>query len=165
MNYSPYSNVLRKHLQKKSSRCLQDALIKTNIFVLVIRFQDVFKILSSCLQDDSPRRLQDLLQKRLQDIFKTSSKRFQTSSRHPQGVLQRCLQVVFKTYIHVKLFLLTRFQDVFKMYSKCFWDAQTISTEGLPQVTLLRNVWSMYKICKSHKSFSSFSFSLYYTFY
>ena len=38
-----------------------------------------------------------------------------------------------------------------------------LSTEGFVQVTLLRNVWSVYKICKSDKNFSSFSFSLYYT--
>ena len=45
---------------------LQDVLFKTNIFVLAIRLQDVFKTFS--------RRLQDVLQKRLQDIFKTSCK-------------------------------------------------------------------------------------------
>ena len=147
--HSPYSNVFR--------RCLEDVLIKTNIFVLVIRLQESFKT--------SSRRLQDVLRKRLQGIFKTFSKRFQnvsllrhlqnvlktscknvfktssrrfedvfkTSSRHLQEVLQRCLQDVFKTYHQVKLFLLTRFQDVFEMYSKCFWDVleKRLSAEGL----------------------------------
>ena len=42
----------------------EDVLVKTNIFVLAIRLQDVFKTSSKCLQ----------------------------------GVLQRCLQDVFKTY-------------------------------------------------------------------
>ena len=75
--YSPYSYVFRRRLQ--------DVLIKTNIFVLSIRLQDVFKTFSRRLQDvfktscqdvfkTFSRRLQDVLQKRLQDIFKTSSR-------------------------------------------------------------------------------------------
>ena len=88
------------HLQKTSSRCLQDLLTKTNIFVLVIRLQDVFKMFL--------RHLQDVLQKRLQYVFKTPSRRFEdvfkTSSRHLQNILQRHLQDVFKTYHQVKLF-------------------------------------------------------------
>ena len=145
-------DVLRLCLQKTSWRRLhqdeyirlthtssEDVLIKTNILVLVIRLQDVFKTFS--------RRLQDVLQKRLQDIFKTSSRRFQdvfktssrliqdvlkTSSRRLQDVLQRSLQDVFKTYHQVKLFLLTRFQDVFEIYSKRFWDVlqRCLSIEG-----------------------------------
>ena len=61
----------------------EDVVVKTNIFVLAIRLQDVL-----------PRRLQDVLQKGHQDIFKTSSKRlqdvlknvFMTSSRRLQDV-------------------------------------------------------------------------------
>ena len=68
---------LTLRLQKTSSRHFQDALIKVNIFALIIRLQDVFKTFS--------RRLQDVLQKLLQGIFKTSSRRlqdiFKTSSR------------------------------------------------------------------------------------
>ena len=41
------------HLQKTSSRCLQDVLVKTNIFFLSIRLQDVFKTFSIRLQDVS----------------------------------------------------------------------------------------------------------------
>ena len=105
--YSPYSYVFR--------RCLQDAFIKTNIFVLVIRLQDVFKTSST----------------RFQDLFKTSSRCFEnvfkTSSRH--------LQDVFKTYYQVKLFLVTQFQDVFETYSKCFWNVvlRRLSIGGLPR--------------------------------
>ena len=68
-------------------RRLQDVLIKTNIFVLVI-----------CLED----------------VFKTSSRRLaRTSSwRHPQDVLGRYLQDVFKTYDHISI------QHVFEMYCK-----------------------------------------------
>ena len=69
----------------------EDVVVKTNIFVLAIRLQDV---LPRRLQDVLPRRLQDLLQKGHQDIFKTSSKRlqdvlknvFMTSSRRLQDV-------------------------------------------------------------------------------
>ena len=110
--YLPYSYVFR--------RCLQDVLMKTNILVLVIRLQDVFKTFS--------RRLQDVLPRRLQNVFKTSSKRpqdvFKTSSGH--------LQDIFKTYHQFKLFLLTRFQDVFEIYSKRFWDVlqRRLSIEG-----------------------------------
>ena len=68
-------------LQKTSSRRLQDVLVKTNIFVLAIHLQDVFK--------------------RLQDVFKTSSRRLaktstrrltKTSSRRFQGVLKTSLR-------------------------------------------------------------------------
>ena len=130
-------------------RRLQDVLIKTNIFTLVIRLQktssrrldqDQYIRLghtsSRRLQDvfkTSSRRLQDVLPRCLQDVFKTSSRRLaKTSSRHLQDVLQRYLQDVFKTYHQVKLFLLTRFQDVFQKYSKSFWDAlqRWLSIEG-----------------------------------
>ena len=123
------------------------------------RLQDIFKMSSRRLQDIfkiSSKRLQDILQKRLQNIFKTFWRRL-------QDVLQRCLQDVLKTYHEVKLFLLTRFQDVFEAYIEPFWDVlrRRLSTEGFAYVTLLRNLWSVYKICKGEKSFS---FALYYTF-
>ena len=80
------------HLEDVFGLRLQDVLIKTNIFALLIhlqkmssrllhqdqyirlsiRFQDVFKT--------SSRHLQDVFKtfwKRLQDVFKTSSRRFQ----------------------------------------------------------------------------------------
>ena len=72
-------------------------VFKTNIFVLAIRLQDVFKTFSRRLQDVFKtscqcvfkmfsRRLPDVLHKRLQGMFKTSSSRFEdvfkTSSRH-----------------------------------------------------------------------------------
>ena len=111
------------------TRRLQDVMIKTNIFALLIRLQ---KTSSRCLDQDqhirlghtSSRRLQYVLRKRIKDVFKTSLKHLQdvllrrqdikTSSRH--------FQDVFKTYYQVKLFLVTQFQDVFEMYSKRSWD-------------------------------------------
>ena len=102
-------------------RHLQDVLIKTNMFALGLR-----------IQKTSPRRLQDVLVKTnifilaicLQDVFKTSS---------------RPLQGVFKTYHQVNLFFLTRLREVFNTF---------LSTEEFAQVTLLlRNLWSVYKIC------------------
>ena len=65
-------------------------LVKTNIFVLAICFQE---FLLRCLPD----------------VLKTSS-------RHLQDVLERCLQDVFKTYYKVKLFLLTSLRVVFDMF-------------------------------------------------
>ena len=113
--YSPYTYVFRRRLQ--------DVLTKTNIFVLVIRLQDVFKT--------SLGRLQDVSQKRLQDIFKTSPRHFQdvfkTSSRHLQDILLRRFQDVFKTSSrrlaktssrHVQDVFKTSCKDVFKTFSR-----------------------------------------------
>ena len=121
-------------------RRLQDVLMKTNIFLLIIRLQ---KTSSRRLGQDqyirlgytSSRRLQDVFKtssrrlaktssRHLQDVFKTSSKRlqdvlknvFKTSSRRLQDVLQRYLQDVFKTYHQVKLFLLTRLREVLNTF-------------------------------------------------
>ena len=105
------------HLSHTSS---EDVLVKTNIFVSVIRLQDVFKTFSRRVQDVLPRRfedifktssrhLQDISLRRLQDAFKPSSKRL-------QDVLQRYLRDVFKTYYQVKLFLLTRLRWVFNTF-------------------------------------------------
>ena len=101
-----------------------------------------------------------------EDVFKTSWSRpihfywsyvFKTSSRR--------FRDVFKMLSRHIIILLTRFQDVFNTYSQSFWGVLKIrlSTEGFASVTLLRNLWSVYKICKC-SSFSSFKFSLYYTF-
>ena len=118
---------------------LQDVLIKTNIFALVIRLQDIFKTSCQDVFKSFSRRLQGVLQKRLQDIFKTSSiclqdvlqkllqeifktspRRFEdvfkTSPRYLQGVLQGCFEDFFKTYYQVKMFLLTSLQDVFNTF-------------------------------------------------
>ena len=76
-------DLFRLHLPKTSLRCLQEVLIKTNIFLLIIR-----------LQKTSWRRLQE--------VFKTSSWRlqdaFKTFSRHVGKTSLRRLQDVFKTY-------------------------------------------------------------------
>ena len=97
-------DVFRLHQDKfvrLSLTSSQDVLVKTNIFVLAIRLQDVFK--TSC-----------------KNVFKTSSRRLQdvlkTFSRHLQVVLQRYLQEVFKMYHQVKLFVLTRLWEAFNMF-------------------------------------------------
>ena len=63
----------------------EDVLVKTNIFVLAICLQDVFKTSSRHLQDvfkTSSRRLAKMSTRRFQDVFKTSCKNvFKTSSR------------------------------------------------------------------------------------
>ena len=62
-------------------------LIKTNIFVVIIRLQNVFKTFS--------RRLRDALLKLLEDVFKTSWSRGIYSSY--SFVFRRHLQSIFKT--------------------------------------------------------------------
>ena len=116
----------------------------------------VFKTFSKRLAKMSSRHLKDGLPRCLQDVFKTSSRGLaKTSSRPLQDLLQRYLQDVFKTYHQVNLFLLASLQEVLQ---------RRLSTDGFAQVTLLRNLWSVYKICKSNENFPSFSFLLYYTF-
>ena len=63
-------------------RSLQDVLVNTNIFVLAIHLQEIFKTFS--------RRLQGVFKKSCQDVFKTFS-------RHLQDVLQKHFQDIFKT--------------------------------------------------------------------
>ena len=57
-----------------------------------------------------------------------------------EDVLQRSLQDIFKTFYQVKLFLLTRFQDIFETYWTRFWDVlrRPLSAERFIQVTLPR---------------------------
>ena len=125
---------------KTSTTRLQDVLVKTNMFVLAIPLQDVFKTSWSrpiCLSwpyvfKKSSRRLAKTSSILFQDVFKTSCKNvfkkfwrrlqkssrhlqdvLKTSSRYLQSVLQRYLQDVFKMYHQVKLFLLTRLWEVF----------------------------------------------------
>ena len=106
-------DVFRRHLQETSSRCLdqdkyihlshrssENVFVKTNISVLAIRLQDVYKT--------SSRRPQDVLQKCLQDIFKTSCKNvFKTSLRHWKSFWRR-LQDISKMFC----------KDVFKKFSR-----------------------------------------------
>ena len=96
-------DVLKMCWRRLSSSSSEDVLIKTNIFALVIRLQDVFKtswsrpIYWSWLYvfKTSSRRLVKTSSRRL---AKTSSRYLaKTSSRHLQDVLQSRLQDVFKT--------------------------------------------------------------------
>ena len=143
------------HLSNTSSRRLQDVLVKTNIFVLAIRLQDVFKTFSRRLQDifktfskrlakTSSRRFAKTFSRRLQDVFKTPS-------RPLAKIFSRCFQDV----LLIKLFLLTSLREVLE---------RRLSTGGFAYVTLLRHLWSEYNICKGDKNFSSFSLLLHYTF-
>ena len=91
-------------------RRLQDALVKINIFVLAIRFQDVFKTFSG--------RLQDVFKTSCQDVFKTFSKRLaKTSSRHLQDVSKTFLQ-----WWRLQDIFKTSCQDIFKTSSKRLQD-------------------------------------------
>ena len=93
----------------------EEVLVKTNIFVLAICLQHVFKTFSRRLEKTSSRHLQDVLPTALQSIFKTSSRRVaKTSSRHLQDVFKtflRRLQDIFKKSC----------KDVFKTFSRCIF--------------------------------------------
>ena len=111
----------------------------------------------------SSRRPQDVFKTfwgRLQNIFKMSWKSAcKTFWRRLQDILEMFCKDVFNTFqdvLLIKLFLLTLLRDVLQ---------RRLSTEVIAYVTGLRNIWSVYKICKSDKNFSSFSSSLYCTFY
>ena len=84
----------------------EDVLVKTNIFVLAIRLQDV---LPRCLQDvfkTSSRRLAKASSRHLQDVFKASLGRLaKTSSRR----LQNFFKTSCKTFPRNP-------QDLFKMF-------------------------------------------------
>ena len=95
-------------------RRIQDILIKTNIFVLAIRPQDVFKT--------SSRRFEGVFKtfsKHYQEVIKTSSRRlqdvFKTLSRRRQNVFKTSYKNVFKMCsVHLK----TSCKDTFNTFSR-----------------------------------------------
>ena len=106
-------------LQKASSRRLQDVLIQTNIFVLVIRLQDVFKTSCKRVFQTSSRRLKEVL-KSFQDFFKISSRPLaKTSCKSVFKKSSRCLQEVLKTSSRLPQDIFkTSYKDVFKTFSR-----------------------------------------------
>ena len=78
-------DVFRLRLQKTHSRRLQNVLIKANLFVLVIRLQDIFQTSCKDVFKISSRRFQDVLSsqtvlikwssRRLWDVFNTFLRR------------------------------------------------------------------------------------------
>ena len=145
-----FASALR--LQKTSSRRLQDVLVKTNIFVLAICLQDVFKKFS--------RRLQDVLKtfsRGLQDVFKTSSRIlqgvFKTSSRRPAKISSRGFQGVPLSYFVLLSTSSRSIQHVSLYRGICL--GNTISEKFMVSVQNLQ---------ERDIKLSSFSFSLYYTF-
>ena len=65
------------------------------------------KIKVAIVWETKKKKISAILPRHLQDV---------TSSRHLQDVLPRSLQDFFKTYQHVKLFLLTSLRDVFNTF-------------------------------------------------
>ena len=89
-------------------RLLQDVLMKTNIFLLIIRLQSTS---SRRLAQDQYIRLVQTSSRRLQDVFKTSSRPFVKTS-------SRCLEDVFKTFLRC-------LQDFFKRSSRRLADTSS----------------------------------------
>ena len=111
--WSRLEDVLKTSLAFVFERRLQDVLMKTNIFLLIIRLQ---KTSSRPLGQDEYIWL-----------IHTSSRVFKTSSRHPQDVFKtssrslantswKHLQDVLKTYHQVKLFLFPSLSEVFSIF-------------------------------------------------
>ena len=153
---------------KTSSRRLgQDQYIRLG-YTSSRRLQDVFKTSCQDVFKTFSRRLQDVWQKGLQDIFKTSSRRFEDVFKTSSRRLEKHLQDIFKTSSRRIIKLNCSCEHVFEKHSTGFRDAlfqRRLSTEEYAQVTLLlTNLWSVYKICKRDKNFSSFSFTSYYNF-
>ena len=91
-------------------RYLQNVLIKTNIFILVIHLQ---KTSSRRLTKNQYVPLDYISSRRLQDVFKTFSQDvFITSSKHLAKTSSRSFQKLFKTSC----------KDVFKASSRRFQD-------------------------------------------
>ena len=115
--WSRLEDVLKTSFAFVFERRLQNVLMKTNIFLLIIRLQ---KTSSRRLGQDQYIRLGYTSSRRLQDVFKTSSRHlqdvFKTSSRRLANTSWRHLQDVLKTYHQVKLFLLTSLWEVFNMF-------------------------------------------------
>ena len=110
------------------------------------------------LMKTSWRRLEDVLIKT--SIFPLALLLQKTSSRRLQDVLDK---PIYSSWLYVFKMSSRRFQDVFKTSCKNVF--KTSSTEEYALVTLLLiTLWSVYKSCKTDKNFSSFSFSVYYTF-
>ena len=138
-------DVFRLRLQKKSSRRLQDVLMKTNIFLLIYvfgrRLQDVFKtswsrrIYLSCPY---------FFKTSCKNVFKTSSRRFaKTSSKHLANMSWRHLQDVLKTYHQVKLFLLTSHWEVFNTFVR-----HTAKAVVYRRIHLGHTFWEIYGKCR-----------------
>ena len=110
-------DAFRFRLQKTSSRCLQDVLIKTIILALVIR-----------LQKTSSRRLQDeyirLSHTSSKNVFKMSSRRLGQDQYICLGYMSsRRLQDVFKTLSrHLEDVFKTSLRPLAKISSRCFQD-------------------------------------------
>ena len=115
------------------------------------RLQDVFKTSSRYLQDVFKTSCRNVFKTFCKNVFKTSSRRLQDAFKTSCKDISRCFQDV----LLIKLFLLTSLREVLE---------RRLSTGGFAYVTLLRHLWSEYKICKGDKNFSSFSLLLHYTF-
>ena len=147
-------------LSLTSSEDVQDVLVKTNIFVLALHLQGVFKKFSRRLQDvfeTSSRRLAKTSSRHLQDVFKRFWRCLQnivkTSSRHLQNAFKtlwktfsRHLQDVFKIIWRRLQDVLQRYlQDVFKTYHQvklflltCLWEAfNTFLRRSFPKMMII----------------------------
>ena len=112
-------------------RRLQDVLVKTNIFPLVIRLQRTFSKRLQKVFKTSSRRVAKMSSKHLRDVFKTSCQNvLKAPSKRVQDVLQRCLYDILKTFsrriikLNCSCSTVLRLRDVFNTFSR--FNAKTI---------------------------------------
>ena len=137
-------------------------MIKTNIFVLAIRLQDVFKTFS--------RRPQDFFKTSCEEVFKTSSRNvFKTSSRHLAKASWRRLQNVFANIssMHLQDVLQRYLQDVLKMFIRlnCFPRSRICLRHIFEKVMVsVKNLRVWQKVSQVLAQLHGFRFLLYYIF-
>ena len=118
--------------------------------------EDVFRTFSTCLDKDEYIRLTHTSS---EDVFNTSSRRFELvfkmSSKRLQDVSKR-LQDIFKISPR-------RLANMsFKTFSRSITKLNClVNTFSIVFNTFLINLWSVYKLSKCDKNFSSFNFSIY----
>ena len=152
---SSFVFVFRKRLQDVFKTFWSRRVYSPWSYVFGRRLQDVFKTSWSRRIYLSWSYVFETSSRHFYHVFKTSSRRlqnvFKTSSRRLAKMSSRHLQDVFKTYHLIKLFLLTRLQNVIETYSARFWDAlrRWLFTERFAWLKPLRNLWSGKKISRS----------------
>ena len=124
-------------------RCLQNDLVKTNIFVLAIRLQDVFKRFSRRLAKTSWTPFQDVFKKSCKNVCKTSSRYLQDIFKTSSKCLQDVLKNVFKTFgRRLQDIFKTSCKDIFKTFSRHLYQDEYVPLSLTCSEDLFKTSWS-----------------------
>ena len=134
-------DVLKTSWRGLSSFSSEDVLIKANIFPLLIRLQQRS---SRRLSQGQYIRLGNTSSRRLQNVFKMSYKNvFKMSSRRLVKMSSKRFQDVFSSQTVLGNTISRRLRDIFKTFLR--HTANTVIYRRFALVTLLINLWSVYK--------------------